>query len=82
MSSVTLQDVLRQFGVWEAEALRYKQLLTDAIERRAELEWGSMAEHIDRMTQARDGWLDLSQQYCEAKAQRSQDRVKPPPNRR
>ncbi|MBN9206496.1 hypothetical protein [Methylibium petroleiphilum] len=67
---VNLQDILQAFEAWEAVAGEYKRLLQTTGALGADMNWTIMSELIDRMTDARDHWLDMSQRYCDEMAQR------------
>jgi hypothetical protein len=73
---VNLQDILQAFEAWEAVAAEYKQLLQTTAALGADMNWTIMSELIDRMTDAREHWLDLSQRYCDEMAQLKTSDVK------
>lgn len=73
---VNLQDILRAFEAWEAVAAEYKRLLQTTAALGAEMNWTIMSELIDRMSDARDHWLDMSQRYCDEMARSKAREVK------
>jgi hypothetical protein len=73
---VNLQDILLAFEAWEAVAAEYKRLLQTTAALGADMNWTIMSELIDRMTDAREHWLDLSQRYCDEMAQLKTSDVK------
>ena len=73
---VNLQDILQAFEAWEAVAAEYKRLLQTTAALGADMNWTIMSELIDRMTDAREHWLDMSQRYCDEMAQRKTSDVK------
>jgi hypothetical protein len=73
---VNLQDILQAFEAWEAVAAEYKRLLQTTAALGADMNWTIMSELIDRMTDAREHWLDLSQRYCDEMAQLKTSDVK------
>jgi len=66
---VNLQDILQAFEAWEAVAAEYKRLLQTTASLGADMNWTVMSELIDRMSDARERWLDMSQRYCDEMAQ-------------
>ncbi|EWS54815.1 MAG: hypothetical protein AB7O64_10610 [Methylibium sp.] len=66
---VNLQDILQAFEAWEAVAAEYKRLLQTTASLGADMNWTVMSELIDRMSDAREHWLDMSQRYCDEMAQ-------------
>lgn len=68
-TSVNLQDILQAFEAWEAVAAEYKRLLQTTASLGADMNWTVMSELIDRMSDAREHWLDMSQRYCDEMAQ-------------
>ncbi|KQW76151.1 hypothetical protein [Methylibium sp. Root1272] len=73
---VNLHDILQAFEAWEAVAAEYKHLLQTTAALGADMNWTIMSELIDRMTDAREHWLDMSQRYCDEMAQRRTSDVK------
>jgi len=73
---VNLQDILQAFEAWEAVAAEYKRLLQTTAALGADMNWTIMSELIDRMTDAGEHWLDLSQRYCDEMAQLKTSDVK------
>ncbi|QAZ40894.1 hypothetical protein C1M51_16505 [Methylibium sp. Pch-M] len=66
---MNLQDILQAFEAWEAVAAEYKRLLQTTASLGADMNWTVMSELIDRMSDAREHWLDMSQRYCDEMAQ-------------
>lgn len=67
---LTPTDILQAFEVWEDLAQQYKQMVTHCADTGADMHWSRMSQLIDQMTDARDHWLDVSQQYCDEVASR------------
>jgi len=63
--SADLRSILAAFGKWEALALEYKTLITNAATDGGAVNWTQVCELIDQMTEARDAWLDISQSFLE-----------------
>lgn len=69
--ATNLEDILQAFEAWERVAREYKDMVVATSTSGADMNWTVMSELIDRMTLARDHWLDVSQQYCDAMARRA-----------
>lgn len=67
----TPTDILHAFSAWEAVAAEYKQLVMHCADSGADIHWANMSSLIDRMSEARDHWLDVSQKYCDTVASRN-----------